>query len=181
MRLFVALELPDAVKQHLSGLPRTDSYAIKHTPAENLHVTLKFLGEVEVAAAEGLSDALRRVKVEPPAEVWAGHPVILPPRGPVRVISVGLDGDVARVVELQALVESVCAVHGFPPEGRRYLPHITLARARQPLPGSNRQRLADLLSGHLPAPTFRPHGFTLMQSHLGGPAPKYVPLVRFGV
>ena len=181
MRLFLALELPDAVKQHLTGLPRTDSPAMKHTPAENLHVTLKFLGEVEGAAAEGLSDALRRVKVEPPIEVWGGHPVILPPRGKVRVISVGLDGDVAPVVELQSVVESVCAEHGFPPEGRRYLPHITLARARQPLPGSNRQRLADLLNGHLPTPTFRPHGFTLVRSHLGGPVPKYVPLVRFGV
>lgn len=181
MRLFLALELPDAVKQHLSGLPCTNSSAIKHTPPENLHVTLKFLGEVDPAAADRLSDALRRVKVERPAEVWAGHPVMLPPRGPVRVISAGLDGDVARVVELQSVVESVCAEHGFPPEGRRYLPHITLARARQPLPGSNRQRLADLLNGHLPTPRFCTHDFTLMQSHLGGPAPKYVPLVRFGV
>jgi len=180
MRLFLALELPDSVKQHLSGLPRTDASAIKHTPPDNLHVTLKFLGGVEASVAERLSDALRGVKVESHVEVWAGHPVILPPRGKVRVISVGLDGDVARVVELQSAVEAVCAGHGFPPEGRRYLPHITLARARQPLPGSNRERLAELLNGHLPTPTFRTQGFTLMQSHLGGPAPKYVPLARFG-
>jgi 2'-5' RNA ligase len=180
MRLFLALELPDGVKQHLSGLPRTNSSDIKHTPQANLHVTLKFLGEVEQSAAERLSEALRQMKVDPPTEVWAGHPVILPPRGPVRVISVGLDGDVARVVALQSAVESVCAEYGFRPEGRRYLPHITLARPRRPLPASNRQRLAALLNDHLPTPTFHADGFVLMQSHLGGPAPKYVPLARFG-
>jgi 2'-5' RNA ligase len=179
MRLFLALELPDAVKQHLAGLPRTDNAAVKHTPAENLHVTLKFLGEVEPAAAEMLAARLRQVDVQPPAEVWAGHPEILPPRGSVRVISAGLDGDVARVVELQSAVEAACAEHGFLREGRRYLPHITLARARQPLPGSNRQRLAEVLRSHLPSPAFRPGGFTLMQSQLGGPAPKYVALERF--
>ena len=180
MRLFLALELPDAVKQHLAGLPRSDSRGIKHTPQENLHVTLRFLGEVEALAAERLSESLRRVTIKAPAEVWAGHAVILPPRGPVRVMSVGLDGDVARVVELQSTVEAVCAEHGFRPEGREYLPHITLARARQPLPSSNRQRLVELLNGHLPTLTFRTRGFTLMESRLGGPAPTYVPLARFG-
>lgn len=180
MRLFLALELPNAVKQHLAGLPPTDNAAMKHTSAENLHVTLKFLGEVEPAAAKSLAARLRRVDVQPPAEVWAGHPEILPPRGPVRVISVGLDGDAARVVELQSAVETACAEHGFPREGRRYLPHITLARARQPLPAYDRHLLAEVLGSHLPSPAFRAGGFTLMQSHLGGPAPKYVPLERFG-
>jgi 2'-5' RNA ligase len=178
--MFLALELPDVVKRHLSGLPRTDSSAIKHTPRDNLHVTLKFLGEVESAAAATLADALRQVEVGPPAEVWAGHPEILPLRGPVRVISVGLDGDVARIVALQSALERVSADHGFSPERRKYLPHITLARARQPLPSSSRQRLSESLSGHLPSPAFAAQGFALMQSHLGGPVPKYVPLARFG-
>ena len=180
MRLFIALELPEPVRQHLAGLPRSDSDAIKHTPPDNLHITLKFLGEVEPSAAGALSDALRQVQVKPSAEVWGGHAEILPPRGPVRVISVGLDGDVAGVIALQAAVETMCAAAGFRREHRKFLPHITLARARQPLPGSNRPRLAELLDAHLPTPAFSARGFTLMQSQLGAGPPKYTPLERFG-
>jgi len=180
MRLFIALELPEPVRQCLAGLPRTDSRDINHTPPDNLHVTLKFLGEVDPSAVEALSDALRQVDVKPSADVWGGHAEILPPRGPVRVVSVGLDGDVAGVVALQAAVEAACVGQGFPREQRKFLPHVTLARARQPLPSSNRPRLAELLGDHLPTPRFSARGFTLMQSQLGAGPPKYVPVARFG-
>jgi 2'-5' RNA ligase len=180
MRLFLAVELPESVRQQLAGLPRTGNPAIKHTPPQNLHVTLKFLGEVEASAVDGLTDTLRQVTVERPAEVWAGHAVLLPPRGPVRVISAGLEGDVARVAALHADIESACAGHGFPPERRAFLPHVTLARPRQPLPASARQPLAELLNAHLPTPVFPARGFTLFESQLGSGPPRYTPLVRFG-
>jgi RNA 2',3'-cyclic 3'-phosphodiesterase len=192
MRLFLAIELPDPVRQHLADLTKDrrlenhvtsawgDDFPISVTIPQNLHVTLKFLGEVDESAVGPLREALARVETAPPARVFVAHAELLPPRGPVRVVSVGLDGDVGRVAQLQRDVEAACAEHGFPAERRAYLPHVTLARARSPLPPDVRDGLQAYLDRLLPGPPFDVNGFALFESKLGAGPPRYTPVARFG-
>ena len=191
MRLFLALELPDPVREHLASVIAQNQlkhamvakygqdYRISVTRPENLHVTLKFLGEVDDAAVPALCDALRGVGAEPSSEVWVGHAELLPPRGPVRVIAAGLDGDVGRIELLHREVEARCQEQGFPAEGRTYRPHITLQRCRDPLPGHLRDRIRQPFESHFAGPRFGIDAFSLFESHLRPEGPQYVRLARF--
>jgi 2'-5' RNA ligase len=192
MRLFIAIELPEDVRQHLakwsSSVPDVHAYLqarriearLSVTPPQNLHVTLKFLGEVDESGVNALCDALGGVTVESAIPLRAERVELLPPRGPVRVVAAGLDGDVGRIARLHRAVEDACAHEGFSPERREYLPHVTLARARDLLPGDRRERIAEMLGGHFPGPDFEVAGLSLFESRLGAGPPQYVRLARFG-
>lgn len=194
MRLFTAIELPDPVRQHLAGIageleeawpsfdlaaPAEGGYSLSFVRPENLHVTLKFLGEVPEGRLPVLSDALGRLAARPASPVHADRVELFPPRGPVRVLAVGLGGDVSAVNSLFEAVEDCCAELGFAREGRGYRAHVTLARARKPLPKSARAGIEGLWGRRLPGPEFDVTEFVLMESHLKPTGPEYVPLARF--
>ena len=191
MRLFLAIELPDPARQHLSELGGPnfiadfvtvrwgDDFGVSSTRPENLHVTLKFLGDVEESAVAGLIEALKQIRMEAPMRLRVDGVELLPPRGPIRVVAVGLDGD-GRLARLHRAVGACCEDFGCPAERRDYRPHITLARAKRPIPKPLRQDLLDLLKPKLPGPEFEAPGFTLFESRLGGGPPQYIPLARFG-
>lgn len=192
MRLFLAIELPDPVRQHLSELIARysirdvvtvawgDDFGVSSTRPENLHLTLKFLGEVDESAVTELTDALNQVDVGAPMRLRAAFMDLLPPRGPIRVIAAGLDGDIHLLARLHRSVEDCCAGLGYPTERRDYRPHVTLARAKRPIPKPLRQDLLDALQPKLPGPEFRTESFSLFQSRLGGGPPQYIRLARFG-
>jgi RNA 2',3'-cyclic 3'-phosphodiesterase len=114
MRLFTAVELPGEVREHLlrvrgelveaAGL----ADAVSWVKPENLHVTLKFLGEVPDPAVGELTKLLGGVRFEP-MRLAADHMVFFPKRGPVRVIAAGMAGDVDKLEGLFAEVENACA------------------------------------------------------------------------
>jgi 2'-5' RNA ligase len=191
MRLFTAIELPDAVREHLARLIiRKDAqesaivswgrdYRVSRTRRENLHVTLKFLGEVDQAAVPPLCDTLGAITAQRSEEVWVGHAELLPPRGPVRVVAAGLDGDVGRLELLFRDVEARCEEQGFPRERRTYRPHITMQRCKDPLPTQMRDVLAENYALLLPGPRFRVESFALFESKLHPDAPEYIRLAHF--
>jgi 2'-5' RNA ligase len=191
MRLFTAIELPDPVREHLAGLAagkdvrtsavvsRGRDYRVSRTRFENLHVTLKFLGEADEAAVPALCDALGSVTARASEDVWVGHAELLPPRGPVRVIAAGLDGDVARLELRYRDVEARCAGLGFPRERRAYRPHITMHRCRDPLPAQVREVAAEKYTPFLPGPRFRVESFALFESRLLPDTPQYIRLAHF--
>jgi 2'-5' RNA ligase len=181
MRLFLGIDLPDQVRKHLDDLCGTLRYLrVSAIPPQNLHITLKFLGEAEEAAVPPLCEALRGLTSLEPARVWADRCELLPTRGPVRVVAAGLGGDVGKLRTLHLAVEKACEREGFAPEARQYLPHVTLARARDGLTPHVRDELPQILSKHLPGPPLQVAGFVLYESRLGGGPPKYIPLYRFG-
>src|SRR3712207_508452 len=113
MRLFTAIELPEPVRAHLLDVrdrlhDPAEAVAVSWVKPENLHVTLKFLGEVPDAAVGGLLESLARVDVRP-IRLVADHIVYFPKRGPVRVIAAGLGGDVRELVRLYEQIEAACA------------------------------------------------------------------------
>jgi 2'-5' RNA ligase len=188
MRLFTAIELPEEAREHLARLlRRLTAYVVraaewghlKFVRPENLHATLKFLGEVAEERVEDVSAALASMPAVAVGPLSAANPELLPPRGPIRVVAVGLAGDVQGVRGLVREVEERCADLGVQPERRDFRAHVTLARARNPMPGSNRPDLADVLAADLPGPAFTPAHFTLFQSVLKPTGPEYTPLARF--
>jgi RNA 2',3'-cyclic 3'-phosphodiesterase len=186
MRLFIAIELPEDVRRDLGRLQevlRADAHAGAQKAAwvrpQNLHITLKFLGETSDDQAARLCAALREVPFEGGIHLRWSNLLCLPLRGPVRIIAIALAGDLEPLCQLQGQVEAVCDQMGFGRENRRYLPHVTIARCRPPLPPLRRQPLIDRAAASAPSP-FEVRQFVLMQSILSREAAQYTPLARFG-
>ena len=133
MRLFLAIELPEAVRTHLEAvqqLLRPHARSVSWTRAQNLHLTLKFLGEVPDPDLPHVTAALERVPVASPIALQSEGLEIFPPRGPIRILAAALKGDVPRLAALVEGLEEALAPLGFARETRRFTPHLTLGRVR---------------------------------------------------
>ena len=187
MRLFLALELPESVRNLLGGfthqwLEEGRSFGrASWVRRENLHATLKFLGEVSDQQLPLLCESLKSVPFEHLLRLWPDRIECLPPNGPVRVIGVGLMGELDRLAGIHRAIEDVCEPLGFARERRKYRPHVTLARMREFLPSHTRASLARAGAKHLPGPEFEVSEFVLMQSELHPQGSRYTPLARFAV
>jgi RNA 2',3'-cyclic 3'-phosphodiesterase len=191
MRLFTAILLPDNPRSYLARIIRhyredldlriaergyTFHAQINWIRDENLHVTMKFLGEVPESDVPPLCDALSRIGPLAPMELRIGRPECLPPRGPVRIICAAIAGDTDLLQLTYTLIERACEPFGVPRERRAFHPHITLARLRHPLPWQLRKFFRDD-SGL--GPSFEAAEVALVQSELLATGPRYTILDRF--
>lgn len=155
MRLFIALDLPGHVRTTLAEwAARAAPPEVRRLPADDLHVTLAFLGtrtSDEAAAAGALLPALAR----PLEELRTAGALWLPPRRP-GVLSVALQPG-AALANLQAeLVAALASAIGSAPERRRFRPHVTVARVARGTRIAGRVELdppAPALGFHAPALT----------------------------
>lgn len=160
-RLFVAIDPPDKVKQRLIeicfGLP-----GAKWVDAEQMHITLKFIGEVDGAVLRDAREALESIAFEP-FEVTVKGVGFFPPRGQPQLIWAGLAGN-DRLVQLRLKVESTLVRAGLKPEKRKFAPHIRLANVKETPPG----RLVSYLSQYalLELPPFVVNEYNLYSSFL---------------
>jgi len=132
MRLFVALEVPEAVRREVARrmaglrerLPRA-----RWVDPEILHLTLLFLGPVEEAKVPALAAALRAAFApHPPAALRLAGGGTFPPRRPARVAWIGMEAPAdLEALQADATAAAVAAI-GFAPEKRPFHPHV-------PLPG----------------------------------------------
>jgi RNA 2',3'-cyclic 3'-phosphodiesterase len=131
-RLFVAIDLPSAIRERLAslccGLP-----GARWVAPEQMHLTLRFIGEVDSSVFQFVRDALTEVRSEPFSLRLEGIG-FFPPRGKPRVTWVGIQKS-DQLVLLRKRIESVLVHSGLEPEGRKFSPHITLARLNN-TPGS---------------------------------------------
>ena len=180
LRLFVACELPPAVRDALGRLQdelrARGAGRLRWVRPEGIHLTLKFLGEVPAARREAVENALAGAVVSPFAlDVRLGPLGGFGGRQRLRVIWVGLEGDVEGLAELAALIEEALGPLGFPREGRPFAPHLTLARVPDDAGIQERSRLADLLEA-FPSPSLPSMTLTavnLMQSFLQPTGARY--------
>lgn len=182
MRLFTAIELPDSVRDVLIESERPLKGACPEASwvrADNLHVTLKFLGEVPESQVANICDALKSASLTGRARVHVDGLEFFPPRGPVRVIALALKGEVELIHQIFQEIERTTAEIGFASEGRRFAPHITLARARRTIHGSARQTLPPMLRWAGAPPAFEVTSFSLIESKLGPGGPQYLRLATF--
>lgn len=180
MRLFVAIELADAAKSKLSELQARlgrDCQGVRWIPREQLHLTVKFLGEVpdgrvpEVCA--GLSTAALDCRPFAMGLEGAG---CFPPRGSVRIVWAGLldaSGQLRLCVES---VESAMEILGYAGESKPFSPHITIGRVREDRSGGAiRQAVSKGNLARLEQPVT---SFTLMSSVLAPQGPTYTAVCR---
>jgi 2'-5' RNA ligase len=138
VRLFVALELDEKAQalladyqQRLAGLDR----AVRWVRPEQIHLTLKFLGEVPEAQVEPIAKALDELAAHEPFEFEIeGIGTFGSPRSP-RVIWVGVRMPNPPLTNLQKACEKSLAELGFAPEERAFKPHLTLGRVKDPRAG----------------------------------------------
>lgn len=145
IRAFVAVELPDDIKQMLSDVEillkrrmtnllgsKWAERSLKWVSPESVHITLKFLGYVAPERIVAIEEALRRVAENQRAFTLALDGLgVFPSFTKPRVIWVGVKGDLERLASLQTQVEVALANLGFPGEKRPFSPHLTLARVRE--------------------------------------------------
>lgn len=181
MRLFLAIELDVHFRQHLLQLQRTFHPLIPKAPLtkpDNLHLTLKFLGEVPDPAIAPLCDSLQPLRATSSISLIADQLVLFPDRGPIRIVGAGLTSP-PPLLDLVSQIETACHTHGFPRETRPFRAHITLARPRMPLPPPLRPKLDDAANPAFPGPTMLIESITLMQSQLRPQGSLYTPVAHF--
>lgn len=145
-RMFCAVELPDELRaqlrDHIAQLRQeVPEAAASWSRVENIHLTLKFFGNVEVKRIGSISAAVARAMKEfQPFQIGVGGTGVFPKPSRAQVLWIGVNDPSGRLLELQQRLENECAKEGFEKEGRAYRPHLTIARIRKP---DGAKRLAD--------------------------------------
>lgn len=181
-RLFVALDLPTAVRAGLAGWGEGElgDPALRPVPPQNLHLTLAFLGFRPEREIERIGSALAGC-VAPAPLIELGDPVPRPPRGRARFFALPILSPGAG--QIQAQVSATLVAGGFyGPEKRPFWPHLTVARVRPEGRGSRRPRRVESPPSSLPTELKEPHfsgRLTLYRSQLKPSGARYVPLAQF--
>lgn len=137
-RVFCAIELPILVREKIFEHIRRLRDAAPDSPAswsraENVHLTLKFAGEIPRSRVDDFSHAAANsVAGLTPFEIGIGNTGAFPKHGTPRVLWIGVDDYTGRLAELQSKLEDECSDSGFEKEARAFGPHLTIARLRKP-------------------------------------------------
>jgi len=140
-RLFIAIDLPEEIKGNLGAI----SYGLpgaRWVASEQVHLTLRFVGEVDGSMFEDIGHGLAGI-LGPSFSLTIKGLGFFPPRGQPRVLWAGLEAS-EDLKKLKGRVDGRLRELGLAPDGRKFSPHITLARLR----GTPRTRLADFLAGY---------------------------------
>ena len=137
-RVFCAAELPDEVRkrlqEHVHRL-RGDvrDVAASWSRVENIHLTLKFFGNVELDRVQTISGAAERTVAEFPAfQITVGNTGVFPRPSRAQVLWIGVNDPSGKLSDLQKRFDDECAAQGFAKEDRAFRPHLTIARLRKP-------------------------------------------------
>lgn len=176
MRLFVAVDLPAAVKDELHRVIEAMRRSLpdaKWVPRDNLHLTLSFLGEVAEERVDPIVVALTQAVAGTPAfEATLAGAGAFPSARRARVLWAGLTAEGKRLDAIAAAVADGLEPLGFPREARPWTAHVTIARLRTPA------SIAGLPPADLEERSFDVSELTLFRSRLARPAPRYEPVAR---
>ena len=137
-RVFCAVELPDAVRARLEDhvlrlRQKVPDAAASWSRVENIHLTLKFFGNVEAERIQKISEAAERVvKQFSTFQINVGETGVFPRASRPQVLWIGIGDPLGQLTALQEKLENECAAEGFAKENRAYRPHLTIARLRRP-------------------------------------------------
>jgi len=169
IRLFVAIDLPDEVAEPLvlmqAGVP-----GARWQTREQMHLTLRFIGEVDERDAASIDEMLGSI-ADPHFSVQLKSVGEFGGKNP-RALWAGVASNEA-LTHLQRKIERVMQQLGLPPEERKYTPHVTLARLR----GTPQGAVMDYITDHAlyASVPFEARAFTLFSSHLSPNGSIYTP------
>lgn len=174
LRLFVGIALPEEARAVLAalagGLP-----GARWVAPENMHLTLRFVGEVDDDLAEDLDAALAGVPGAP-FDLTLNGLGAFESRNRVRAVWVAAEAG-PELPALQARVESAAVRAGFAPESRKFMPHVTVARLKNAPSGKVTPYLER--NGGFRSGPFTVTDFQLFRSHLGKAGPRYEVLADY--
>lgn len=187
VRCFVAIDLPDDIKDALRGVGAEQrallpERSVRWSRVSGIHLTLKFLGDVAEVDLPAIKDALARTSTDHvPFFFSVGGLGCFPnPKRP-RVVWVGVAEDTGRLAALQRDVDKRLARLGFERERRAFHPHLTLGRTRRGAVSSEQLRIGEVLGasdvGELGK--VRVDKFHLMRSDLRSDGAVYTALQSF--
>lgn len=159
IRAFVAVDISREARRTLAeavqSLQSRGIAGVRWVRPSAIHLTLKFLGEVDGSLAPGIMDALRRAAAgRAPFRLGLSGVGAFPRPEAPRTIWAGLQGDLEELEALQRDVDrEVSPAAGVPPEKRPFAPHLTLGRVRDRASSTQRRSIADALRATGLAPT----------------------------
>ncbi|MBP1633702.1 MAG: 2'-5' ligase [Acidobacteria bacterium] len=184
MRLFFAVELDEAVRRATSRIASDLARALAAAGGAdvswirpgNMHLTVRFLGETAPDRARDLAAAFAAPLAAPPFELRFSGVGTFPPRGPARVIWVGIEAGHEQLAAVHGEVEGRLRALGIAPEDRPFRAHLTLGRVRTRLGPGAAKAIAGTAAAGVPPCTARE--LTLFESRLSPHGATYVALAR---
>ncbi len=183
LRLFIELELPPAMQAALAEVQaacrkRLPGSAVRWVAPDDIHLTLRFLGEVPANRRTVLERVVTEAARRAPGACrmqLAGYGVFPGGRAAPRVIFVGMKDQGDVLAALSKVLDDELAPAGWPSEGRPFRPHLTLARVK---PDLRPTQMEALRRGIEALPPIEPQVFTgerlsLVRSDLGGSGSRY--------
>lgn len=181
-RMFCAFELPEGLRSRIHEHARRVRDAVPEAAAswsrpENIHLTMKFFGNVgQERVAVISSTAARVVKELSPVQIEVGKTGVFPRPNRPQVLWIGIDDRSGTLSKLQQQLENEFASEGFPKEDRAFRPHLTIARIRKP---HDAARLAQThLETNFLAVDVTLSELILFRSELSSKGSRYTPISR---
>jgi 2'-5' RNA ligase len=172
IRAFIAIGLPDELKQKLARLEaelkRDAPPAIKWVKPESIHLTLKFLGNIDAGTTGAITGAMEAsTRGITPFRLSVKGLGAFPNLKRVQVVWVGIDGELEPLKQLHRQLEQNLTPLGFTPESRPFAPHLTLARLGDRARPDERQELGSLIAAAgFEGGSIEAKSLSLMQSQL---------------
>lgn len=135
IRSFIAIELPELIQNQLrqvsAALRSAGRLPVRWLPVENIHLTLKFLGDIDAGKLRNLSDEMITLaRHQPPFSLTIGGVGAFPSTRRPRVVWVGIQAP-PKLAELAQQMEQLGLKFGIEPEDRPFSPHLTIGRVQQ--------------------------------------------------
>ena len=151
IRSFIAIELPPEVKSNISEVQAKIKSSrhnfIKWVSPQSIHLTLKFLGNINSQIVSNISGAIKDASSEVSSfSIEIGGLGVFPNNNRPRVLWLGIGGEVEKLIDLQRRIDDALMVFGFQKEKRPFSPHITLARVRDNATNSERSDFGGLIA-----------------------------------
>jgi 2'-5' RNA ligase len=186
IRLFIAIELPAELvirlRSFLSSLKSSRLPFVKWVDPGSIHLTLKFLGNINAERLDAIKSALESVAVpHGQFQLATGHTGFFPGPQRARVFWLGLEGDTAELVRLQQAIDRAMTVLGFESESRPFTAHLTLARLREDSTREQRLEFTGLTQNAVfeHGPVIQVRSVSLMRSRLTPQGAVYTRLAEY--
>jgi len=183
VRAFLAIDLPQELKKELFNLSKTFNYEglkLKWVEEENLHLTLRFFGNISESLVEKIYEKCKEVCKEiEPFELTLGLVSYFPLKGTPRVIWIGIDSASNNLLKLDNLLKKTLKPLKLKEEREEFHPHVTLLRVKEKTDPVILKKFFEELkraSEKLKGRSFFVREIIIFKSDLFPSGPKYTPL-----
>ena len=181
IRAFIAIELPETIKSSIETVQarlKSLELPLRWVRVENIHLTMKFLGDIEEIEIESIESVLRdSVKMQAPLTLSAKGVGVFPGIRRPRVLWVGIHDHETGLAGLQKSIENQLHRIGYSKEGRPFKGHLTVGRAKGYV---DERKLKEALDSFLAfeSSLFTVNEFFIFRSVLKQGGPEYTKLIR---